>query len=709
MDALDSWLLSTFASNDRFNNQVESLRRRFHTLNLIYINLLIIICAIIYTFALTYFTEGSQRFLVGLTFFPLLTANFILIRKKKLEAVNIIVVIILALSNKTSSEVFHHPLVSIAGLLIYPHVLIFANSSVKVLIFHFIISFECFYSSAMQISQIFEVTINVEQSKQISAFLGIGIVALFSTCSIVILQKLLERKVWALAQESNNKSENLNQEIILAMEAKDRFISMISHEIRNPLNTLKGSVDYLIQVENNPNHMKVLKSAQLSGEILLNLVNNILDAAKLKSDKMDIQRCQTNFVDIVKKVFMVNSELLKEKGLTAKAHIDESLPRNIVIDPSRLLQVLLNLMSNAVKFTPRGGKIEIYAEWCFAKENKEDLLKPIVKSEKKLSRSNSLIPPSLIVKRMQEGGDQLAFMETEEMNSASLVHFNKKLRQVSKYDTDNRIRELRPLSTYRFENDPWEVNITKISSERRSIDNSDFSSGEALRYLKIQVIDTGSGIAENEIPKLFGMFEQASGHSRNAHGGSGLGLWICKQICQKMNGDIALYSELGKGTSFVFYIPVLNYQNDIDEDSMRAQPEPSPIVDKLKALVVDDFQTNRYVHKLLLEQQGVQVVTASDGKEAVEKYQAANNTFNFILMDVNMPVMDGFTAAKKIREWEIENKKKQTDIYFVTGEYFNEADVLMRFKNVGGSNSGIKYMNKPLGSENLKKIILQYK
>ena len=155
----------------------------------------------------------------------------------------------------------------------------------------------------------FEVTINDEQTNQITAFLVMGMLISMSISVVAILQKILERKIWALAAENYQKSETLNKEMILAMEAKDRFISMVSHEIRNPLNTLKGSVEYLIQVEDDPKHMKVLKNAQLSGEILLNLVNNVLDAEKLKNAKIEIYPTFTSFVEIIRKVFTVNSEL----------------------------------------------------------------------------------------------------------------------------------------------------------------------------------------------------------------------------------------------------------------------------------------------------------------------------------------------------------------------------------------------------------------
>jgi len=129
-----------------------------------------------------------------------------------------------------------------------------------------------------------------------------------------------------------------------------------------------------------------------------------------------------------------------------------------------------------------------------------------------------------------------------------------------------------------------------------------------------------------------------------------------------------------------------------------------------KVLVVDDFATNRYLHKTLLEQQGVQVTTAEDGQEALKKCQArGDDAYTFILMDVQMPVMDGFTAAKKLREWEVQNNKRQTPIYFLTGEYFNEEDVLTRFRNIGGPSSQIKCLKKPLDASVLTKIVSEFR
>lgn len=226
-------------------------------------------------------------------------------------------------------------------------------------------------------------------------------------------------------------------------------------------------------------------------------------------------------------------------------------------------------------------------------------------------------------------------------------------------------------------------------------------------YLKVQISDTGCGIPEQSVPKLFEMYTQADKSISSAYGGTGLGLWICKQLCNKMGGDITVYSQVEKGTSFLFYIPVHNVARE-----SRTSVYVPHIRDKINALVVDDFNFNRNLHKLLLEREGVQVTLANDGKEALEKYQEKGpEYFDFILMDVNMPEMDGFTSAKKMREWEESNGLKNIDIYFVSGDYFNEDEVLTRFKTVDGCKAvtGFRFLRKPIEVEMVSNIVKKFK
>jgi len=560
----------------------------------------------------------------------------------------------------------------------------------------------------MKIREIFEVTLTDEQARQILTQVIAGGLCIATTCIVAMIQKRVELNAWALAQENHRKSENLNKDLVEAIESKDKFVSMLSHEIRNPLNSLKGSIDYLLGSVTNYNHIQILRNAKLSGEILLNLLNNLLDAAKLKSDKMEISNSETNMSDIVKKVFVVNSERLKEKEITARAYIDEDLPRVIWTDPSRLMQILMNLVSNATKFTERRGEIKIKISWYLIEsENllKQDTLECITpRVETDIDTSYCMTARPWLT--------QNDTFEEFSLDQAKTFYRNLKTAQKPKHKHSNNLKHISD-SLQIEEHSSWSISSARFEKAAgvgrimRTPSNTNANNGVVHGYLKIQVTDTGCGIAETDLPKLFGMFEQVAQGSRSVHGGTGLGLWISKQLCTKMGGDITVFSKLNNGTSFVLYIPVNSCPV-----STQVLPKNVKKNKKLKALVVDDYSVNRYTHKLLLEQQEISAVTANNGKEAVDKYIAQNeaDSYDFILMDVHMPEMDGFTAAVKIREWEKEkNKSSKVDIYFVTGEYFNEKEVMNEFKSLGGSEAGIKCVKKPIDSDTIKKILKYYK
>jgi len=242
-------------------------------------------------------------------------------------------------------------------------------------------------------------------------------------------------------------------------------------------------------------------------------------------------------------------------------------------------------------------------------------------------------------------------------------------------------------------------NLGSLSAQRKEEDSSNIAG-----FLKVQVSDTGCGIAKENIQKLFEMYIQADHTVSSNYGGTGLGLWICQQLCHKMQGDITVYSQLNVGTKFVFYIPVNNnLQNNSEEVSFHKG---------VNALVVDDLDFNRDLHKLLLEREGVQVTLAHDGQEAVNKYkEKGEDHFDFILMDLNMPIMDGFVATREIRKCEAENKRRKIMIYFVSGEYFNDHQVTEMLKNSGDfkDTTDIQFLRKPIEVDILAKIVNHHK
>ena len=571
-----------------------------------------------------------------------------------------------------------------------------------------ICAYEYYYNS-LRIIKVFEETQNEYLLKQIKMLIPSGVFCCTVFIIVSIAQKAVESEVWKLAQENYMKSENLTQEVVQAMEAKDTFVSMLSHEIRNPLNSLKGSIDFLLQVVKDYEYIQVLKNAKMSGDILLNLVSNVLDAAKLKSDKMEIACTETDLIETVKKVYTINSEKFKEKELSVRAFIDEAVPRLLWIDPSRLLQILMNLISNAVKFTPKNGKINMYVTWCHSQQKRDSLLACFKNIDSEGAPENKAITggdfdckttsPNIVLQRgFSETFEEFSF-EGEISHKNNIFSLT---RQV--YHRPNDLSTI-SMGSWESTGDGWSMHKTSLLNEQGSHSNCQNFEVKKEGFLKIQISDTGSGIEENDLQKMFGMFEQSTEGSRNVHGGTGLGLWICKQLCHRMKGDITVYSKRDKGSSFVLYFPVDNKQ--MNEPIV---PKVTYSRERIRALVVDDYSVNRYLHKLLLEQEGVQVTVACNGKEAVEKFKYnINDPFDFIMMDVQMPEMDGFTAAKVIRDYEVDTKSDKVDIYFVIGEYFNEEEIFSGFRHRGGTNEGIKCLRKPLGGEMINKIVTQYK
>jgi signal transduction histidine kinase/CheY-like chemotaxis protein len=569
------------------------------------------------------------------------------------------------------------------------------------------------------INQRFTNTFSIEQEFEIKAHRYFSFFLLSLSSILFYAHKYIKTHLWQLAQDNYRKTEEIAKEVLQAAKSKDTFVSSLSHEIRNPLNCMNGSIDYLLRVVENPAHLQILNNAKVSGEVLLNLLNNVLDAAKLKSDKMELAYSESSSLDSIKKVLVIYSERIKQKHLGVNVFVDKCIPPVVWIDPSRLLQIMINLFSNAMKFTPEAGKIEVYLKWYDEDlQNKDELLTPIVDYSTNPEEPNrhNTTADTLTTTSLKNLKSLPRVQSEESIICEEFNHIENELRKNNlQYLKVQKIKELKKPPTQRSQiderftlyhiDDDMTTNMLQIPDFNVLI-NGRAESLNKKGYLKIQISDSGCGIKEENIPKLFEMFGQADHTVGSIYGGSGLGLWLCRQLSQKMGGDITLYSEFNKGTSFVLYFPVNNEQL-----SMPTHTKGNLTHENLRALVVDDYGYNRDVHKLLLEKENVQVTLACNGVEAVDAYtRHEDDYYQFILMDVKMPEMDGFAAAKKIREWEAEKKRKRVDIYFVSGEYYNEEEVLREMRREGGvaDIEGIKCLRKPIDVEKIKKLLFNY-
>lgn len=337
-----------------------------------------------------------------------------------------------------------------------------------------------------------------------------------------------------LAEEAVNKANALQitkESLQNALETKSRFLATVSHEIRTPLNGIIGMAQALLK--HGDSQSKFMSQTILaSGQILRRVVDDLLDMSKIENGKFDFAFSSVNCLKILKDVHQTYKENAKEKGIELILNIDESVNINFKTDEIRLKQAILNIVSNAIKFT-QDGSVTINA---FIKDN----------------------------------------------------------------------------------------------------------------MLEISIIDTGIGISDNFQSKIFDAFEQEDNSNSRGFGGAGLGLSITKSIINNLGGNIILDSKIGIGTKFTVLLPVdiskeeNAYENKVHIDEIDKET--------IKILAAEDNITNQIVLKTLLCEFPIEIIFANNGKEALELWKTM--PFDLILMDLQMPIMDGITAVKKIRDIE---------------------------------------------------------
>ncbi len=323
-----------------------------------------------------------------------------------------------------------------------------------------------------------------------------------------------------------------------ANRSKSEFLSHMSHEMRTPLNAVIGMAQISEKTDDVAKLKEYINTIKLSSSHLLSLINDVLDLSKIEEGKLELNIEAFSVFEMVEKIKLIIAEKAKEKQIHLSVEADADIPPFLMGDALRLSQVLLNFLSNAVKFTPENGNV------AFA----------------------------VRLQGLQNGEAELFF----------------------------------------------------------------------------SVADDGIGISEEQLARLFNPFMQADGSITRKYGGTGLGLAISKRLINLMGADIDVETAPGAGAAFSFAVrlPLA------DAHSLRvADGLPDDVTDIFKgkrALVVDDVELNRIVAVELLAETGLAFDEAGDGRQALD--MAAKTLYDVILMDVQMPVMDGYEATQRIRQ-----------------------------------------------------------
>ncbi len=369
--------------------------------------------------------------------------------------------------------------------------------------------------------------------------LGAVVVARDITEQKRIEKELTEAIVFAelatgIAEEAKVKAESATIIAEDAVKAKQQFLSNMSHEIRTPMNAIIGFTKVVLKTDLTAKQKEYLTAIKMSGDALIVLINDILDLAKVDAGKMTFEQTPFKLALSISAMLHLFEPKIQEKNLLLFKEYDEHLPEVLVGDPVRLHQIILNLVSNAVKFTSK-GKITVS-------------VRLIAEDEKKVT-------------------------------------------------------------------------------------------------IEFAVTDTGIGIAENKIERIFENFQQASSGTSRLYGGTGLGLAIVKQLIEPQGGHINVKSKINEGSTFSF---VLDFQKTTAEAETDLELlELDTEIRNIKVLVVEDMALNQLLMKTLLDDFGFERDIAANGKIAIEKLQ--DKSYDIILMDLQMPEMNGFEATDYIR------------------------------------------------------------
>ena len=512
--------------------------------------------------------------------------------------------------------------------------------------------------------------------------------------SLAIGVTLMLHIVLAMKCHSLNKAEQRNEKMISdlaksvknAKEDKENFILRFSHEIRNPLNSLLGNIDILTETSTDPKLNEIITAANVCGELLLQLLNNILDSAKISEGKLEIALKPTTTATFFEKIWVVCSEMIRVKKLYGAIYMNDSVPSVLNLDSHRISQIMINLTSNATKFTDR-GYVTAHIDFIEGNLISEINMKPVYVSSQWNVRQES----------DENTGLSLLCTDYDLQEKASgsyrVLNFN-----------SNRFPQPRKSfikSTQNSANE-WSGSV---------VEELNFSEPRKKEgFLRIEINDSGCGMDASKLNRLFNKFTQVNDETTKRQIGTGLGLWITKEIIELLKGEIRVYSGVEQGTCFVIAIKTETADIADATPSLRTQSRPSLALQRtFRALVLEHSPYNQEIKRRFLTRLGFEeICIVGTGDEGVKVFKArGEGYFSLIISDVQMPVLDGLTACAQIRQFEKANGWNHVPLIIVTGHPCETTQ--QRCLDPQGDIKAMRYLTKPASFYQFKEIIDQLK
>ncbi len=363
---------------------------------------------------------------------------------------------------------------------------------------------------------------------------GVTVIAYDVTPHVVTKLELIAAK-----QQAEHKTLIAEE----AVKAKQQFLSNMSHEIRTPMNAIVGFTHVVLKTDLTKLQKDYINAIKVSGDALIVLINDILDLAKVDAGKMTFEQIPFNLCEAITTMMQLFEPKIKEKNILFIKKYDAAIPKMLLGDPMRLRQIILNLMSNAVKFTDK-GRIELH------------------------------------------------------------------------------------------------VKLLNVEIDKKTVE--------------FTFIDTGIGISESKLVHIFNNFEQAGNGISGSYGGTGLGLAIVKQLIELQGGTISVQSTIGEGSTFSFVLSFphtdgmettqtsTNYQRTKQDDADKTA------LKNIKVLVAEDVPLNQLLIKIIIADFGFDIEVVENGQLAIDKLKTEH--YDIVLMDLQMPVLNGFEATAYIRQ-----------------------------------------------------------